>query len=280
MSSIFRSVVFLIAVAGALSSCKKENEIPLLLVEPTERDIDVVSGQVTSFLIKGRSDNSTLSRLVITSKRGNGFTTTVKDSTLSGSQFQWYWEFAVAHATTDYTELYTFTLFDTDGETMSTTRMLYVTLGETLLSETSGHIFYSRNSPTHPESAFDVQDRVQVIYTADSTIRDLQDNPTGGPTDELSRSWISPADGRMLRFNAFDYANATDVSLQNAFNTGVPLEQIDDIQVGDIIITRLGSLPANTSHYAALRITGLVDDAGTADEDRYIFNMKWAVFVE
>lgn len=279
MHSIFRSVLLTIAIAATFVSCKKENEIPILLVEPTDRDIDVVSGQVTSFIVKGRSDNSTLSRLVVTSKRGNGFTTTVKDTTLGGTQFQWNWEFAVAHATADYTDLYTFTLFDANGETMSTTRTLYVTLGETLLSETSGHIFYSRNSGTHPESAFDVEDRVQVIYTADSTIRDLQDNPSGSG-DDLSRSWISPADGRMLRFNGFDYANATDASLQNAFNTGIPLEQVDDIQVGDIILTRLGSLPANTSHYAALRITGLVDDAGTADEDRYIFNMKWAVFVE
>ena len=39
-------------------------------------------------------------------------------------------------------------------------------------------------------------------------------------------------------------------------------------------------MPANTSYYTAIRITSLVDDAGTADQDRYVFNMKWAVFVE
>lgn len=279
MTILSRSLL-LLATVSLLSACKKENDIPVLVIDPTERDIDVTSGQVMSFLIEGRSDNTSLARLVITSKRGNGFTTTVKDSTLSGERFIWDWEFQVAHATESYNELYTFTLFDADGEKMSTTRTLYVTLGETLLTETSGHLFYSRNSGVHPESAFDLQDRVQVIYTADSVLRDLQDNPANGSTTELSRSWISPADGRLIRFNGFDYANATDISLKNAFNTGIPLEQVDDIQVGDVILSRLGSLPANTSYYTAIRITSLVDDAGTADQDRYVFNMKWAVFVE
>lgn len=279
MTLLHRSLLFAI-MALSLAACKKENKIPVLVVDPTERDIDVVSGQVVSFLIEGRSENSSLTKLVITSKRGNGFTTTVKDSVLSGDRFVWNWEFQVAHATADYNEIYTFTLFDAEGEKMSTTRTLYVTLGETLLTETSGHLFYSRNSGVHPESAFDLQSRVQVIYTADSVLRDLQDNPANGSTTDLSRSWISPADGRMVRFNSFDYANATDISLKNAFNSGVPLEQVDDIQAGDVILSRLGSLPANTSYYAAIRITDIVDDAGTADEDRYVFNMKWAVFVE
>ena len=280
MTTAARTLFLSLFVVALAMGCKKENKIPLLSVDPSAPDIDVVSGQVMAFVVKGQSDNSTLSRLVITSKRGNGFTTTVKDTSITGSNFAWRWEFVVAHASADYNEIYNFTLYDAEGETMSTSRTLYVTLGETLLSETSGHIFYSRNSGVHPESAFDLEDRVQVIYTADSVLRDLQDNPVDGVTTELSRSWISPADGRMFKFNGFDYANATDLSLKNAFDTGLPLEQIDNIQVDDIIICRLGSLPANTSYYTAVRITGLVDDAGTADQDRYIFNMKWAVFVE
>ncbi len=280
MRTLYRSLL-LISVLSLFATCKKkENDIPVLVVVPEARDIDVVSGQVVTFIMEGRSDNSTLTRLIITSKRGNGFTTTVIDSTLSGDRFYWNWEFQVPHAPEDYYDLYTFTLYDANGETMSTSRTLYVTLGETLLSETSGHLFYSKNSTIHPESAFDIEDRVQVIYTADSTRRDIQDNQTNGTATELSRSWITPANGRMLRYNGFDYANATNISLRNAFDTGIPLEQIDNIQVGDVIITRLGSLPANTSHYAALLVTGIVDETGTADEDRYIFNMKWTVFME
>ncbi|HRH38784.1 MAG TPA: hypothetical protein PK760_10590, partial [Flavobacteriales bacterium] len=191
----------------------------------------------------------------------------------------WNWEFLIPHAAEAYNELYTFTVFDVEGEKMSTIRTLYVSLGETLLSESSGHVFYSVNSTTHPEGAFDLEQRVPVLITSDSTLRDIQDKPVNGTDTNISRSWISPADGRLFRFNSFDYANATDITLRSAFNSGIPLQQVDNIQVGDIIITRLGSLPANTSHYAALRITA-IDDAAGADEDRYTFNMKWAVFVQ
>lgn len=279
MTLITRAAVLLLASAGLFTSCKRETKIPVLVVEPDAREIGVTSGQVFTFTMKARSDNSTLSRLLITSKRGNGFTVTVVDSALTGKTFNWNWEFQVAHASAAYDELYTFTLYDAAGESMSTTRTLYVTLTETLLQETSGHLFYSRNSAVHPESAFDVEDRVQVIYTADSTRRDIQDNPAG-PGEVLSKSWISPAGGRFVRFNDFDYANATDIGLRNAFNSGVPVEQIDNLVVGDIILTKLGSQPANTGYYAALRINGIVDEAVTADNDRYQFNMKWASFTE
>ncbi|MBK9174876.1 MAG: hypothetical protein IPM46_00780 [Flavobacteriales bacterium] len=277
--NIDRIGALLIIAALALASCKRENKVPILRISPSNHDIDMVSGDVVTFGIQCSSDNSTLARLVIKSKRGNGFTMVVIDSTLSGNSFRWDWEYQAAHATASYTELLTFELIDADGEQMSTTRALYVTLTQTVLVETSGHLFYSRNSPVHPESAFDLQDRVQVLYTADSTRRDMQDNPSG--TDEvLSRSWISPAGGRFVRFNGFDYANATDVALRNAYLSGVPAEQLSDIEVGDIIITKLGSLPPNIGFYAVVRITGIVDEAGTADNDRYQFNLKWASFTE
>lgn len=274
-----RTLLLSLLAIAALTACKKESKLPVLRITPSNHDIDVVSGQVVAFTITGRSENASLSKMVIKSKRGNGFTTTIVDSVVSGSSFRWDWEYQVAHATASYMELLTFILIDSNGEQMSTTRALYVTLGETVLTETSGHIFYSRNSAVHPESAFDVQERVQVIHTADSTRRDMQDNPAGAG-DELSRSWISPAGGRFVRFNGYDYANATDVSLRNAFHSGVPVEVLSNIQVGDVILTRLGSLPANTGYYAAIRITGLVDEPGTADNDRYQFNLKWASFVE
>ncbi len=275
-----RPMFVLSLVAVFALSCKKENKIPVITVSPTAADLDVFSGDVVAFRIQGRSDNSTLTRLVITSKKGNGFTTTIVDSTISGTAFNWDWEYFVANAIEDYTELLTFRLYDADGALMDTQRTLYVTLAATVLTETTGHQFYSRNSGLHPESAFDLQERVQVLYTADSTRRDIQDDPADGVTDVLSRTWISPAGGRLVRFNGYDYANATDISLRSAFISGIPVEELADIAVGDIILTRLGSLPLNTSYYAAIRIVDVIDDAGTADNDRYVFNMKWTVFVE
>ena len=280
MIRYLRLSLLLVALAILANSCKKENNIPVIKVNPYGPDIDIASGQVMTFTITGTTDNSTLSRLVITSKRGGGFTTTLVDSTISGTSFSWDWEFLVENATEPYSNLLTFHLQDANGANMETQRTLYVTLGATVLTETSGHQFYSRNSASHPESAFDLEERLPVLYTADSSRRDLQDAPVDGITTELSRKWISPAGGQLVRFNSFDYANASDQSLRNAFNAGIPLEEVQDLAVGDIILTKLGSLPANTSFYAAIRIVDIYDEGGTAENDRYSFNMKWTIFVE
>jgi len=170
-------------------------------------------------------------------------------------------------------------VFDANGESMTTQRTLYVTLGATVLTETTGHLFYSGNSTTHSESAFDLQDRVQVLYTTDSTRRDIQDSPPSGIGEDIGRRWISPAGGRLVSANSFNYANATDVALRNAFESSLPLQELSGIASGDIILTRLGSQPANTSYYVAMRVTEVIDEPGT-DNDRYMFNMKWAVFVQ
>lgn len=272
-----------IAASGLLlfsAGCKKENEIPVLTVSPGTPVMAVTSGNVVAFRINGSSDGGKLSRLRITSKRDNGFTVTVVDTAISGSTFAWTWEYAVAHASEPYDNQLRFELHESDGDQMGVTRILEVSLGAVLLAESTGHQFSSRNSATTGESAFDLEERIPVLYTVDSARRDLQDNPASGTDVDISRSWISPAGGRMVRFNGFDYANATNVSVRSAFNSGVPVEQLNNIAVNDIIIVRLGSLPANISHYAALRITDILDEPGNADNDRYTFNMKWAVFVE
>ncbi|MFN3875714.1 MAG: hypothetical protein ACK4L7_07375 [Flavobacteriales bacterium] len=274
--------LFLCAAAALtlLAGCRRKNDIPVLTVSPSAPSIAVVSGNVVSFRITGKSDLSTLTRLVITSKRDNAFTTTVLDTALSGSSFLMDWEYLVAHASAAYSNQLRFELYEADGDKMALTRLLSVTPGAEVLTETSGHQFFSRNSTTQATSAFDLQERLPVLYTVDSTRRDLQDNPASPSDLSLSRSWISPAGGRMLRFNGFDYANATNVSLRNAYHTGVPAEQIGNLAVGDIILMRLGSLPANVGHYCAIRITDIYDESGSADNDRYTFSLKWAVFVE
>lgn len=274
------SILCMAALAALLVGCRRKNDIPVLTVTPGTPSIAVVSGNVVAFRITGTSDQSALTRLVITSKRDNSFTTTVLDTALSGGSFSMEWEYLVAHASAAYSNQLRFELYEADGDKMALQRLLSVTPGAEVLIETSGHQFYSRNSATQGASAFDLQERIPVLYTVDSTRRDLQDNPASPGDLALSRSWISPAGGRMLRFNGFDYANATNVSLRNAYLTGVPAEQVSDLAVGDIILVRLGSLPANVSHYCALRVTDIYDEAGSADNDRYTFNMKWAVFVE
>ena len=87
----------------------------------------------------------------------------------------------------------------------------------------------------------------------------------------MSLSWISPAGGRFVRFNTYDYANATDSSIVDAYNAGLDLPKVDNIQNGDIILTKLGS--TSSTDYAAILITGVYDPDST-NLDYYLFNIK------
>lgn len=273
------SLLLLLLPILGLQACKKiENDIPIVSVTPAGPDIDVVSGQVVSFTIRGLSEGRSLARLIVTSKKDNSFTVTVKDTAISGTKLTYIWEMRVANAIQPYSELLTFRLIDSEGAEMTTTRTLYVTLGAIVLTETSGHQFYHGNSAVHGESAFDLETRVPVLASVDSSRRDVQDVPASSSATEMSRTWRSPAGGRFVRFNEFDYANATDISLEAAFLAGVPSETISNVQVGDMILVRLGSLPDTQRFYAVMKIMDVIDEPGTADNDRYVFNMKWALF--
>lgn len=273
------SLLLLLLPILGLQACKKiENDIPIVSVTPAGPDIDVVSGQVVSFTIRGLSEGRSLARLIVTSKKDNSFTVTVKDTAITGTKLTYIWEMRVSNAIQPYSEVLTFRLIDSEGAEMTTTRTLYVTLGAVVLTETSGHQFYHGNSAVHGESAFDLETRVPVLASVDSARRDVQDVPVSSSATEMSRTWRSPAGGRFVRFNEFDYANATDISLEAAFLAGVPSETISDVQVGDMILVRLGSLPDTQRFYAVMKIMDVIDEPGTADNDRYVFNMKWALF--
>jgi hypothetical protein len=272
------TILPVLLLAGLLlGACKKENTIPILTVTPNAPDIDVVSGNVIAFEVRGRSDNSSLARVIITSKKANSFSVVRLDTAISGTNFAYGFEYLVEHATVPYTEELKFQLIDANGKDMVTTRTLYVTLGAVVLTETAGHSFYSANSFANPEAAFDLEERVPVLVSVDSTRRDIQDDPLSAGDTDISRRWRSPAGGRFVRFNGFDYANATNISVQNAFDSGVPVELLTNVQAGDVILMQLGSQPLTSRFYAVIRVVDVLDQPGP-DNDRYLFNMKWTQF--
>ena len=127
---------------------------------------------------------------------------------------------------------------------------------------------YANNSG-HTD-AFDLELNAPLFSTvADTTTRDLQDD--SGMDTVLSKRWKSPAVGKFVAFNGFDYANATDSSVINAYNSGIKLPIINNISTGDIFITKLGSTSA--SKYVLIRISDVRDNIGSAN-DYYEFSIK------
>lgn len=77
---------------------------------------------------------------------------------------------------------------------------------------------------------------------------------------------------KFIRFNDFDYANASYLSVRKAFEVGIKNPILDNIKEDDIILTKLNRSSID-SGYVAIRIVYVIDSDSTLN-DRYIFNVK------
>ena len=258
-------------VFATTTSCKKEKlKQPLVQTSPENLYIYGRAGDVVSVVVNVYSDIR-LNRFYVTSKLDNSFQVTNLDSSIDTKDFAIIFEYKIPAEAAGKSIVFTFNASDVDGNKGADLKRLIVAADTAvLLVETSGHQLFSGKSLNHKD-AFNMETNA-VVYSmlADSVDRDIQDY-VQDTTDALPRSWVSPAKGKFVRFNGFDYANATDVSLENSYSSGAKLDIIDNIQLNDIIITKLGSVANNK--YIAIKITGITDAPGK-ESDSYLFSIK------
>ena len=267
---IFASLTLFVALLNV--SCKKEKlSNPIITVSPEPLYIFANVGDLVPFRIDISSEVK-LSKVTITTQPDNQIPALLLDTavTTRGATFFYYYRVPAAFA--GKSVVFDFKVEDNNGLTANALKRVNIsaipTSSAVPLVETSGHRVYS-NLSINPD-AYNLETKSpEFSIVADSTDRDIQD--VSGSNTTLSNTWKSPAGGKFVLFNGFDYANATDSSAYNAYTTGVKLSILYNIQVGDIIITKLGSTTANK--YVVMRVTDLVDLTGK-DGDYYEFTIK------
>jgi hypothetical protein len=261
----------------SINSCTKDKELekPLVHVTPDALSVSSEVGEYVSFSISVDTDIQ-LRYFEITSQIDNpGEPLVVElDSALNNlTSFDLTFYFLVTAAYANSNIIMSFQATDNNGHSGRHGMRIYVgplPTQPSSLSETTGHKMYSNNSQN--ADAYNLEAGVAMISSLnDSTDLDLKDMPLNDTTEVLSGSWVSPAGGKFIKFNAFDYANATDSSLVNAYQSGVGLGQIDNVMDGDIILTKLGNSASFT--YAAIQIV-IINDPDSTDQDFYLFNFK------
>jgi len=267
-------------VVLSINSCTKDKELekPLLDVTPGDLSVNSPVGEYVSFSITVYTDIQ-LRQFKITSQIDlPGAPLIVElDSGLNNlTEFNLSYFFLVLPDAANASVVMSFQATDNNGH--SGTHAMRIFVGPPLpnptqpelLTETTGHKMYSNNSQN--ADAYNLEAGVAMISSLnDSTDLDLKDMPLNDTTEVLSRTWVSPAGGKFIKFNAFDYANATDSSLVNAYQSGVGLGQVNDIMDGDVILTMLGN--SVTFQYAAIQIV-IINDPDSTDQDFYLFNFK------
>jgi len=244
-------------------SCEKQNE-EFLNISFTPREQYEIrnSGEIIHFSIK-LSSNSELSELIIV-EEVKSIIDTMYHEQISGLEKTELYNYTCPNISSSDTSKVTLKFYcsNTNGDFTERAKVFSVVSENVYLSETTGHTMYSSNSDKF--NAYNLLDGLSM-YSTDSTSH-ISDN-TDSLSDILSRTWVSLSGLSFTKHNNFDYANATIQTLENAYESSLKKEYVDNIVSDDIILTKI------MNKYIAIRVFSVVDDVGSED-DRYIFSIK------
>lgn len=272
-------LIYLVAITLGLvltTACKKnKEEPPVIIISPSQLQIIGNVNDLVTFQIQIKT-NVKLSRFIIKSQPDNQIPTTLLDTSITtkGASFNYYYRLPENLAGKSTT--LSFKAVDENGLTNENFRVVYINplpvITPIALTETAGHRMYRFRASNF--DAYNLETNSGVFsMIADSTSRDIQDL-TDTTNTTLSRNWQSPAKGNFILYTGgtgFDYANATDSTTIGAYNAGLKASLLFNLQVGDVIITKLGSVSSNK--YVVLRLTNISDDVGK-NNDYYEFSIK------
>lgn len=251
----------------SISSCKKEEDT-VIIINPYEIILSNIKPKdVMTFRIECHSPVD-LKSFKIFSKIESSLTTTAIDTAITGKNFSFRYDYEVPDLIESSRILIEFSIEDIDGIVTSNARVLDVTVLPVYLKETAGHELFSRASGK--QNAYNLLTGTPFYsHLGDTLFMHIADTSNNSL---LLRRWLSPAKVRFVRFNGFDYANCTNITVKNSYEAGIKLEFVDDLKQGDILLAKI-PVSTITDSYLAIKVTSVIDDTGT-QWDRYIFNIK------
>ncbi|MEP7263640.1 MAG: hypothetical protein ABI772_04040 [Bacteroidota bacterium] len=259
------STVVLVLCVLFVGGCKKKNDKPVIIVTPNELIKYGNPGDVVDWNISITSEVK-LARLIVKIQPINEYEQVYKDTLLYSKNFSWKLQYLIPQSQAGKTLYFNFTVVDEDGNEGVALKQIQV--GDKLLSELTGLQFNTRSNPGN--NAFDLEGIVATSSFSDSTIRDIQEYALDTTLQSPTYIWYSPAGGKFVQANNYDYANATALTAQTQFTNSVKEDFTDSLIVGDIYISKLGS--TTVDKYMVIRITGITDGANNSDV--YTFNIK------
>jgi hypothetical protein len=209
-----------------------------------------------------------MKQFTVTSRVEGFYSRTELDTMIAGKRLYMRFEYLVPELFESTRIILEFTLSDILDNVATNAKIIEVVATAKYLKETAGHELFSGNSGK--QNAYNILAGIPLYMGLDSRgmmhIADTSDSPV------LLKKWISPAGLKFVRFNGFDYANCTNLSVRNSYNAGIKTEFVDNLTIGDIFLTRIN--PSGiTEEYIAIKIVNIIDDTGS-EWDRYLFNLK------
>lgn len=258
-------VTIIVLFAIACDNSDDEDKSYGMNISPSENYLSRKGGSVINFTISIQSAEN-LTRYRITEVINDFSTKTLKDQNISGKFHSDWFDYTVPD-TFEFGKheiKLIFSTFDVRGTEMKRAKIINVNITDRKLEEFAGNTMYSSIS-----NQFDAYDLLTGTpkYSSDSTSH-IIDLSKPNSNDFLSKSWTSPVpDIKFVRFNSFDYGNATNQSVKTAYDTGIKNDTIRNLNDEDILLTKIND------KFVAVKIQLVIDQSGY-DNDRYVFNIK------
>ncbi|MBN2486137.1 MAG: hypothetical protein JXB34_09205 [Bacteroidales bacterium] len=261
------NLFFFVSLIIAFTACgEKTNDKPIVKIFPENKEIDAFAGEKTVFNIQVFSDFK-LTQLIVTQKFSGGQETVIFDTTPGVLNFNMQWAFFAPSEIEEDLYLYFKAINENGFQTTIGRKLIFK--GKRL-QEFTGLKLNSANSGN--PAAFNFSTLQQVAASADSMLRDIQEYQSDTASTALAKKWVSPSNCQFVKFNSFDYSNASGTTARDAYNAGIKLTEIANIEINDIYIVKLLRL-APDDVYTVVKITNIIDAEGKAN-DFYEFAVK------
>ncbi len=256
------------------ASCEEEDGDSLYITAEVQGsylgDVCVSSNSIQKIQVKVFASDTQISRLQISSydeQRGNIF---LKDSVLNNvSSLTYDYFYEVPMLKKDSTSIVlSFVAIGSNGFVQRLARRLIATADDYQPEESSGITLYTTELGDYANGLCLRDVRPIKVSLADSADIDLYPYVDEAVSDVLTKEWRTNTDIRFARANNFDYANATNRTIANPFESTLAYPVIKDVAENDIILIGRGQTPVGV-----IKVV-LVSDVDGAEKDRYMFNLK------
>lgn len=251
-----------------LSFCKKKEEDFIYNIEvlPSNTALSYYENDIVNLRVNFTSSN-TITRIKVSEKKTNSVTKYVLDTAVNFKNGALLWDYTFPTYTKDGANYYLdFDVIFSNGDVSTKRLAIVVKEKDVLLQEFTGNIFYSKKSGK--QDGYDLI-HLKPLYVSFAKPDDIISAKDTSNSNTLSKVWLSPSNGTFVRFNTFDYANATLAKTRQAYETGVKQEIVSQVQEGDVMIY----YQHNLDQYRVIKVTG-VEDLDSTQYDKYIFNVK------
>lgn len=266
---LFASLLFLCLFTIGFIGCddsNKEASPILVFLSPTGTQIEANSNDRVFITVDASTSLGNSISMNIQSIDDVFGIQTLLDSTFAGKAFTYRFEYIVPQYPDSTETLLVFNLADDINNKIEIAKKILINKGSSQVTERTGVTLFS--SASDKPNAYSLA-TLSPGFLADSATfeADIVDDTTA-VSDQLSRTWISNTGVNYVQFNGFNYAGANSLSIQNAYDNGVKLSKVSEIQDSDVLLIGRGS-----TALGAVQVIAVTDQSGTQD-DKYTFSIK------